>query len=232
MHSAVHSEHRPQVCDGRPPGFGLWARLPVPMRALWAHRAPLVGEVRLWRASHTPMPRSLGAGHTPPSADVLVLMNGCGVYLEVWWWDPGGLDAGGDGRGGSNRGLPLTSYPPPRPALCHPHSPTVTSIIDTFGERKWRTSRPLFQSQGPIPAGEQAHCGAFCSSGGGLEGFRTKTHWVVCLLDKIMILQGVRPTIQRLGVGYANRPKKRDYVVFSHICGPAWFWYNKLCKVM
>ena len=31
---------------------------------------------------------------------------------------------------------------------------------------------------------------------------------VYCLLDKIMILQGVKPTIQALGVGYANRPKK------------------------
>ena len=28
------------------------------------------------------------------------------------------------------------------------------------------------------------------------------------LLDKIMILQGVKLTIQPLGVGYANRPKK------------------------
>ena len=27
------------------------------------------------------------------------------------------------------------------------------------------------------------------------------------LLDKIMILQGVRPTIQPLGAGYASRPK-------------------------
>ena len=27
-------------------------------------------------------------------------------------------------------------------------------------------------------------------------------------LDKMIILQGVKPTIQRFGVGYANRPKK------------------------
>ena len=35
-----------------------------------------------------------------------------------------------------------------------------------------------------------------------------------------MILQTVKPTIQPLGIGYANRPKKAQnggYVVFSHI---------------
>ena len=42
--------------------------------------------------------------------------------------------------------------------------------------------------------------------GGGGSG--PKTHWGMCLLDKIMILQGVKPTIQPCGVGYANRPKK------------------------
>ena len=42
----------------------------------------------------------------------------------------------------------------------------------------------------------------------------------------MMILQGVKPTIQPLGVGYAIRPKKAHngggggYVVFSHICRP------------
>ena len=41
--------------------------------------------------------------------------------------------------------------------------------------------------------------------GGGGSG--PKTHWGVRLLDKIMILQGVKLTIQPLGVGYANRPK-------------------------
>ena len=36
-----------------------------------------------------------------------------------------------------------------------------------------------------------------------------------------MILQGVKLTIQPLGVGYANRPKKAKmggYVAFSRIC--------------
>ena len=56
------------------------------------------------------------------------------------------------------------------------------------------------------------------SSGGGLGGSGPKTHWGIPLLDKIVILQGVKPTIQPLGVGYANRPKKAKmggYVAFS-----------------
>ena len=44
------------------------------------------------------------------------------------------------------------------------------------------------------------------SSGGGGSG--PKTHWGMCLLDKTMILQGVKLTIHPLGVGYTNRPKK------------------------
>ena len=53
-------------------GFGLWACLPDPKRALGAHGVPLIGEVRLRRTSLTPIPRGLGAGHTPPSAVVRV----------------------------------------------------------------------------------------------------------------------------------------------------------------
>ena len=49
------------------------------------------------------------------------------------------------------------------------------------------------------------------SSGGGLGGSGPKTHWGMPLLDKIMILQGVKLTIQPLGVGYANRPLKRPW---------------------
>ena len=63
------------------------------------------------------------------------------------------------------------------------------------------------------------------SSGGGLGGFGPKTLWGMCLLDKIMILQGVKPTIQPLEVGYTNRPKKAQkggYVAFPPIYGPAW----------
>ena len=51
---------------------------------------------------------------------------------------------------------------------------------------------------------------------GGKSG--PKTHWGMRLLDKIMILQGVKLTIQPLGVGYANRPKKAQnggYAAFS-----------------
>ena len=58
--------------------------------------------------------------------------------------------------------------------------------------------------------------------GGGGSG--PKTHWGMRLLDKIMILQGVKLTIQPLEVGYADRPKKAQkggYMVFSHIYGPA-----------
>ena len=44
---------------------------------------------------------------------------------------------------------------------------------------------------------------------GGCRGSRPKTHWGIRLLDKIMSLQGVTPTIQPLGVGYANRLKRR-----------------------
>ena len=56
--------------------------------------------------------------------------------------------------------------------------------------------------------------------GGGLGGSGPKTHWGMRLLDKIMILQGVKLTIQPLGVGYANRPKKAQNegnVAFSPI---------------
>ena len=42
--------------------------------------------------------------------------------------------------------------------------------------------------------------------GGGGSG--PKTRWGMCLLDKIMILQGVKLTIRALGVGYANGPEK------------------------
>ena len=53
---------------------------------------------------------------------------------------------------------------------------------------------------------------------GGLGGSGPKTHWGMRLLDKIIILQGIKLTIQPLGVGYANRTKKAQnggYVVFS-----------------
>ena len=58
------------------------------------------------------------------------------------------------------------------------------------------------------------------SSEGVWGGSGPKIHWGMRLLDKIMILQGVKQTIQPLEVGYANRPKKAQkggYVVFSPI---------------
>ena len=54
--------------------------------------------------------------------------------------------------------------------------------------------------------------------GGVWGGSGPKTHWGMRLVDKIMILQGVKLTIQPLGVGYANSPKKAKmggYVAFS-----------------
>ena len=57
------------------------------------------------------------------------------------------------------------------------------------------------------------------SSGGGggfWGGSRPKTHWGMRFLDKIMMLQGIKPTIQPLGVGYANRPKKAQN---GGVCG-------------
>ena len=57
-----------------PQGFGLWACLPDPKRALGAQGVPLIWEVRVRRTSLTLIPRGLGAGHTPPSAVVRVLV--------------------------------------------------------------------------------------------------------------------------------------------------------------
>ena len=56
--------------------------------------------------------------------------------------------------------------------------------------------------------------------GGSGGGSGPKAHWGMRLLDKIMILQGVKLTIQPLEVGYANSPKKAKmgrYVAFSPI---------------
>ena len=52
--------------------------------------------------------------------------------------------------------------------------------------------------------------------GGVGGGSGPKTHWEMRLLDKIMIFQGVKLTIQPLGVGYANMPKKPK---MGGVCG-------------
>ena len=56
---------------------------------------------------------------------------------------------------------------------------------------------------------------------GGVWGGVPKTHWAMHFLDKIMILHGVKLTIQLLGVGYTNRPKMGGlcgvYMVFPYI---------------
>ena len=54
------------------------------------------------------------------------------------------------------------------------------------------------------------------SSGGGSGGSGPNTHWGMRLLDKIMILQGFKQTIQPLEVGYANRPQKAQN---GGVCG-------------
>ena len=59
-------------------GFGLWACLPDPKRALGAHGVPRIGEARLRRTALTPEPCGARAGYTPPSADVLVLAGAWG----------------------------------------------------------------------------------------------------------------------------------------------------------
>ena len=55
----------------------------------------------------------------------------------------------------------------------------------------------------------------------------------MCLLDKIMILRGAKPTIQSLGVGYAITPKNGGMWHFPIFLGPRgfdlttllrWFW--------
>ena len=63
--------------------------------------------------------------------------------------------------------------------------------------------------------------------GGGLDGSGPNTHWGMCLLDKIMILHGVKLTIQPLGVGYANRPKKAQK---GGVCGV--FPYIRACVAL
>ena len=53
---------------------------------------------------------------------------------------------------------------------------------------------------------------------GGFGGVRTKNSLGMRLLDKILILQGIKLTIQPLGVRYANSPKmaqKGGFVAFS-----------------
>ena len=62
------------------------------------------------------------------------------------------------------------------------------------------------------------------SSGGGLGGSGPKTHWGMRLLDKTMILQGVKKTIQPLEVGHAKSPKKAQrgglwcFPVYTGLC--------------
>ena len=91
---------------------------------------------------------------------------------------------------------------------------------------------PCARREPPTPALKTV---GFKWRGGGLGGVRTKNSVGGCVLfDKIMNLQGVKPTIQPLGVGYANGPKKGrnggGMWRFPHIYGPAWLCSNNLCE--
>ena len=103
----------------------------------------------------------------------------------------------------------------------------MTNVILNRNNWTLSTSRPRDTKQPPKPTRSDAttvfvhtHIEG-TSSGGGLGGGSgPKTRWGMRLLDKIMILQGIKRTIQPLGVGYANRPKKAQnggYVAFSPI---------------
>ena len=67
----------------------------------------------------------------------------------------------------------------------------------------------FFRHSGPPPLHTSLKSSKkkWVSSEGGLGGSGPKTHWGMHLLHKIMILQGVKLTIQPLEVGYANSPK-------------------------
>ena len=87
----------------------------------------------------------------------------------------------------------------------------------------------IFEPPPPPPHTSLKTSKKWVSSGGGSVG---GPHWGMCLLDKIMILQGVKLTIQPLGVGYANRPKKAQngggmwrFPLYT----PAWLCSNNLC---
>ena len=78
-----------------------------------------------------------------------------------------------------------------------------------FDPKKGGVIFSTFLTPPPLESGFQV--------GGILGGSGPKTHWGMRLLDKIMILQGVKLTIQPLGVGYANRPKWGGMWRFPHI---------------
>ena len=65
-----------------------------------------------------------------------------------------------------------------------------------------------FLTPPPAPPPSLKTSKKWVSSGRGWGGSGPKAHWGMRLLDKIMILQGVKLIIQPLGVGYANGPKK------------------------
>ena len=67
----------------------------------------------------------------------------------------------------------------------------------------------------PLKKAKKKGGSSVCVWGGGWSG--PKTHRGMCLLGKIIILQGVKQIIQPFEVG--SRPKKVGYVAFFTVCG-------------
>ena len=70
-----------------------------------------------------------------------------------------------------------------------------------FDPKKGGSFFDIFGPPPPGPPTSLKNPEKWVSSGGVLGGSGPKTHWGMRLLDKIMILQGVKPTIQPLGLG-------------------------------
>ena len=85
------------------------------------------------------------------------------------------------------------------------------------------------------PTASKAPKSGFQVGGGGVRGGPDqKLIWGMPLLDTIIILQGVKLTMQPLGVGYANRPNKAPnagYVAFSTLYA-CLALTNNLCEVI
>ena len=76
----------------------------------------------------------------------------------------------------------------------------------------------FFDIFGPHPLSSKTQKSGFQVVGGGSGGgggFGRKTHWGMCLLDKIVNVQRFNQTIETLEVGYANSPKKAQ----KGVCG-------------
>ena len=81
-----------------------------------------------------------------------------------------------------------------------------TKIFMIFDLKKGGGS-DIFAPPPPHPPSKAPNSGLQVGAGaGGGGGSGPKTHWGMCLLDRIMILQGVKQTIQPLEVRYRMGP--------------------------